>query len=70
MSDITKAQRSLAIKAEYNKQHRFDHLYRLICLEEWINYALTTILSNRDSRTAGIDGVTRRELASQMAKEG
>ena len=40
MSDITKAQRSLAIKAEHNKQHRFDHLYRLICLEEWIDYCI------------------------------
>jgi len=69
MSDITKAQRSLAIKAEYNKQHRFDHLYRLICLEEWIEYALKIALSNKGSRTAGIDGVTRRELASQTAKD-
>lgn len=69
MSDITKAQRSLAIKAEHNKQHRFDHLYRLICLEEWIDYALASVLSNKGSRTAGIDGVTRRELASQTARD-
>jgi len=69
MSDITKAQRSLAIKAEHNEQHRFDHLYRLICLEEWIDYALASVLSNKGSRTAGIDGITRRELASQTAKD-
>jgi hypothetical protein len=33
MSDITKAQYSLAVKAKYNQQHRFEHLYRLICRE-------------------------------------
>lgn len=69
MSDITKAQRSLAIKAKHNKQHRFDHLYRLICREEWIRRALTTVLSKKGSRTAGIDGVTRKELASQTAQD-
>ena len=40
MSDITKTQYSLAVKAEHNKQHRFEHLYRLICREEWITQAV------------------------------
>jgi hypothetical protein len=30
MSDIIKTQRSLAIKAQHNPTHKFDHLYRLI----------------------------------------
>jgi RNA-directed DNA polymerase len=69
MSDITKAQRSLAIKAEHNKQHRFEHLYRLICGEEWIRHALKAVLSKKGSRTAGIDGVTRKHLTSQAAQD-
>jgi group II intron reverse transcriptase/maturase len=69
MSDITKAQRSLAIKAKHNKQHRFDHLYRLICREEWVQYALKAVLSKKGSRTAGIDGTTRKHLASQTARD-
>jgi RNA-directed DNA polymerase len=69
MSDIIKAQRSLAIKAEHNKQHRFEHLYRLICGEEWIRHALKAVLSKKGSRTAGIDGVTRKHLTSQATQD-
>ena len=36
MSDIIKTQRSLATKAMHHPAHRFDHLYRLICQQEWI----------------------------------
>jgi RNA-directed DNA polymerase len=68
MSDITKAQHSLAVKAEHHKQHRFGHLYRLICQEEWIIQAIQTILSNKGSRTAGIDGITKEHLASETAR--
>lgn len=68
MSDIIKTQRSLARKAEHNPQHQFDHLYRLICREEWIHAALKSVLSNQGAKTAGIDGVTKKELASSSAK--
>lgn len=68
MSDIIKTQRSLAIKAQYQKEHQFDHLYRLICRQEWIEEALKTILSNQGSKTAGIDGVTKKALQSDTAK--
>ena len=47
MSDIIKTQRSLAIKAKHNPTHKFDHLYRLICQEEWIHKALSLVLSNQ-----------------------
>jgi group II intron reverse transcriptase/maturase len=67
MSDIIKTQRSLAIKAEHNPQHQFDHLYRLICREDWIHAALKSVLSNKGAKTAGIDGVTKKELASETA---
>ncbi|KAB8314296.1 group II intron reverse transcriptase/maturase [Tolypothrix campylonemoides VB511288] len=67
MSDIIKTQRSLAIKAEHNPQHQFDHLYRLICRKDWIHAALKSVLSNKGAKTAGIDGVTKKELASETA---
>jgi RNA-directed DNA polymerase len=68
MSDIIKTQRSLAMKAKHNPQHQFDHLYRLICREDWIHAALKSVLSNKGAKTAGIDGVTKKELASITAK--
>ena len=68
MSDIIKTQRSLAIKAKFQKEHQFDHLYRLICRRDWITNALETILSNKGSTTAGIDGVTKKALQSDTAK--
>ena len=46
MSDIIKTQRSLATKAEHNPLHQFDHLYRLICREDWIRTALKSVLAN------------------------
>lgn len=68
MSDIIKTQSSLAIKAKHNPQHQFDHLYRLICREDWIDDALKSVLSNRGAKTAGIDGVTTKELTSVTAQ--
>jgi group II intron reverse transcriptase/maturase len=68
MSDIIKTQRSLAIKAKHNPTHQFDHLYRLICQEEWIRAALAAVLSNKGARTAGIDGVTKKALTSAEAQ--
>ena len=67
MSDIIKTQRSLALKAKHNPTPQFDHLYRLICQEEWIQQALNQVLSNQGARTAGIDGVTKKMLDSAEA---
>ncbi len=67
MSDIIKTQRSLAIKAKHNPTHKFDHLYRLICQEEWIHKALSLVLSNQGAKTAGIDGVTKKMLDAPQA---
>ena len=68
MSDIIKTQRSLAIKAEHQLQHKFDHLYRLICRSDWIRTALDAILCNQGALTAGIDGMTKKSLDSETAK--
>jgi RNA-directed DNA polymerase len=64
MSDSIKTQRSLAMKALYQPEHQFDHLYRLICREDWIQAALGAVLSHQGARTAGIDGVTRKAFDS------
>ena len=42
--------------------------YRLTCRRDWIADALETILSNKGSKTAGIDGVTKKALESDVAK--
>lgn len=68
MSDIIKTQRSLAIKAKFQKEHQFDHLYRLICRQDWIADALETVLLNKGSKTPGIDGVSKKALESEAAK--
>ena len=38
------------------------------CQEEWIRAALETVLSNKGARTAGIDGVTKKDLATEEAR--
>jgi RNA-directed DNA polymerase len=68
MSDIITTQRSLAREAWHNPTHRFDHRYRLICQAEWLRTALDAVLANKGARTAGIDGVTKRTLASEEAR--
>ncbi len=68
MSDIIKTQRSLAIKAKYQKEHQFNHLYRLICRTDWIRTALDTTLSNQGAKTAGIYGMSKKTIQSDTAK--
>jgi hypothetical protein len=65
MSDIIKTQRSFATKAMHQPTHRFDHLYRILCQQEWIGTALKSVLANRGARTPGIDGVTKEDLVCQ-----
>jgi len=69
MSDIIKTQRSLARKATHDATHRFDHLYRVICQEEWIRDALEAILANTGAATAGIDHMTKNSLKSERSRE-
>ncbi len=62
MDDITKTQQSFARKALMQPEHRFADVYHLICREEWIRLALNHVLANTGSRTAGVDGVTKRQF--------
>jgi len=68
MSDIIKTQRSFAIKALHQPVHRFDHLYRIICQQEWIAAALISVLANKGARTPGVDGMTKDDLATDSAR--
>jgi retron-type reverse transcriptase len=65
MDDITKTQQSFARKALTNPQHQFTDLYHLLCREDWIRYALTRVLANKGSRTAGVDHLTRKRFADE-----
>ena len=60
--NIRAFQRSLAIKAERQRDHRFERLYRYISREDWLEQALERVLSNQGARTAGIDGMTKGDL--------
>lgn len=64
MDDITRAQQSLARKALAQPEHRFEDVYHLICRDAWVRFALSHVLSNTGSRTAGMDGTTRRKFQS------
>lgn len=65
MDDITKAQRSFARKALTQPDHRFEDVYHLLYREDWVRRALDHVLSNTGSRTAGVDGVTRRAFDNE-----
>ena len=62
MDAINLTQHSFALKAKHNPDHRFKDLYHLICRETWIETALDKVLSNSGARTAGVDGVTRKNF--------
>jgi len=69
MDAITLTQYSFALKAKHNPTHRFGDLYHLVCQREWIEYALSQILANEGARTAGVDGVTRKDFQDPAYRE-
>ncbi len=62
MDAISLTQHSFALKAKHNPEHRFKDLYHLICRQDWIEYALSAVLANEGARTAGVDGITRKDF--------
>ena len=62
MDAISLTQHSFALKAKHNPEHRFKDLYHLICRQEWIKHALSAVLANEGARTAGVDGITRKDF--------
>ena len=55
-------QSRFAIHANHVKDHIFHNLYNLICRREWLEKALNAVLDNEGSKTAGVDGITKRNL--------
>jgi RNA-directed DNA polymerase len=68
MSDLRKTQESFARKAQAQPEHRFGDLYHLVCREDWLKEALQAVLRNAGSRTAGVDGISRKHLADETAQ--
>ena len=58
MDDITKIQRYFARKAQAQPDYQFKDLYSLVWKPGFLDLALTRVLANRGSRSAGIDGIT------------
>lgn len=58
--NVSELQGKLAKKATENSDHRFSNLYDLLTWEPLMAWAFDTLMTNRGSRTAGIDGMDKR----------
>lgn len=65
---VSELQRKLARKATEVPEHRFTNLYDLLTWEPLMSLAFDELMTNRGSRTAGIDGMDKR--AAIENKEG
>ena len=65
MSDILKTQQSFARKAQAQPEHLFGDLYHLICRKDWIARAMFHVLSNTGAKTAGVDGMSKKDLETE-----
>ena len=57
---VSEMQRKLAKKATEYPKHRFTNLYDLLTWDPLMEWAFDKLMTNRGSRTAGIDGMTKR----------
>jgi len=57
---VSELQGRLAKKATENPEHRFNNLYDLLTWEPLMVWAFDTLMTNRGSRTAGVDGMDKR----------
>lgn len=62
---VSEMQRRLAEKATKEPEHRFTHLYDLLTWEPLMIWAFETLMTNKGSRTAGIDGMDKRTAQEQ-----
>ena len=56
---MTQKQKTLAIAAQENPEHRFSNLYSLMHWDYWIRTAMDTVLARPGSSTVGVDGKAR-----------
>jgi len=59
---IAKVQESLARKALYQPNTRFDDLFSLVAHPYWLWVATESILQSSDAEVAGIDGITKEHI--------
>ena len=62
-------QRTLAITAHDQPEHRFTNLYSLMHWDYWIRCAADNVLARPGSSTAGVDGKTRDKFKANYDKE-
>ena len=66
---VQRLQAMLYAKARYEPETRFKHLYKYLTKRHWVEAALQQVCRNRGSRTPGIDGVTRCDVARGPERE-
>lgn len=63
---IAKIQESLARKALYQPNTKFDDLFSLVAHPHWLWVATESILQSSDAKIAGIDGVTGDDIKGDI----
>jgi group II intron reverse transcriptase/maturase len=59
-------QRSLSVKAERSPDHKFDDLFSLVYVMEWLRIAHDHVSDNAGSITSGCDGINMSEFDENM----
>jgi len=59
--EVQRVQAMLYAKAKQEPEVRFKRLYKYLTKREWAEMALEKVIRNQGSRTAGLDGKTRRD---------
>ncbi len=62
---VQRIQTMLYVKASQEPETRFRRLYKYLIRQEWVVAAMAKVLSNRGSRTAGIDRKTRSDYQNE-----
>jgi RNA-directed DNA polymerase len=62
---VQRVQAMLYAKASDEPETRFKRLYKYLSKPEWIEAAADSVLRKRGSRTAGVDGKTRKDYLSE-----
>jgi RNA-directed DNA polymerase len=65
---VSELQGKLAKKATEQPEHRFNNLYVLLTWEPLMVWAFDTLMTNRGSRTAGIDRMDKRTAIGHKGK--
>ena len=64
---IKRTQEVLAFRSQQGRS--FPRLYNLLLTKRLIEIALDTVLKNTGAKTAGVDGVTRKDLKARQSRE-